>query len=371
MNALFPELTTDMPQTALPLADGTGLHVVHARLTDCQKFDWSLFAGYDTLRVLTYSVSVNAIVRMLNRFDFAQVECVFGSEALLGNLRDVIAFQKLATNNTYAALRGLSDERLRHLLEQAGQGRIHLRVIRREIAHAKLYLLSGGEDQRRVIVGSANLSEAAFGGTQPETLVAFDNDPAAWEHYSRMFDYIWGNATDDIPLAPERIRKADIALGDVPVLNGRNEDVVVLVPDTETQAHSPKLQVGRIIKIKEALPPALTAALPPVQKGWQKLTARRREEVKRVQWVKSTAATDHPCLRFSMAAGTAELTDNPLDLNVSDDQVRSDIRLLTRYFANYQEAFEGDVPGLQRDYFMLMSWLYFSPFICNLRARPV
>ena len=48
--------------------------------------------------------------------------------------------------------------------------------------------------------------------------------------------------------------------------------------------------------------------------------------------------------------------------------VRTDAHLLLEYFKNYEGAFEGNVAGLQRDYFILMSWLYFSPFICDLRS---
>ena len=45
-------------QSALRLDDGTGLRVVNARFVSEQPFDWSLFTGYDQLRVLTYSASV-------------------------------------------------------------------------------------------------------------------------------------------------------------------------------------------------------------------------------------------------------------------------------------------------------------------------
>ena len=67
-------------QTGLGLDDGTGLRVVSAGFLDEQKFDWDLFNGYDSLRVLTYSASINAIVRMLDRYSFAKFECVFGYE---------------------------------------------------------------------------------------------------------------------------------------------------------------------------------------------------------------------------------------------------------------------------------------------------
>ena len=51
-----------------------------------------------------------------------------------------------------------------------------------------------------------------------------------------------------------------------------------------------------------------------------------------------------------------------------DDSVAEDARLLLGYFQNFEEAFEGNVPSLQRDYFTLMSWLYFSPFLCDMRS---
>ena len=58
-------------QPTLGLDDGAGLRVVKARFVSQRKFDWELFTGYDQLRVLTYSASVNAIVRMLNQFSFS------------------------------------------------------------------------------------------------------------------------------------------------------------------------------------------------------------------------------------------------------------------------------------------------------------
>ena len=51
-----------------------------------------------------------------------------------------------------------------------------------------------------------------------------------------------------------------------------------------------------------------------------------------------------------------------------DAEAGVDARLLVDYFGNYQDNFEGDVQRLQRDYFTLWSWLYFSPFMCDLRS---
>ena len=85
-----------LQQSGLALDDGTGLRVVNARFLSEQKFAWDLFSGFDRLRVLTYSGSIPAIVKMLDDFDFAEFECVFGCETTLRDIRDVLAFQQVA-----------------------------------------------------------------------------------------------------------------------------------------------------------------------------------------------------------------------------------------------------------------------------------
>lgn len=55
-------------------------------------------------------------------------------------------------------------------------------------------------------------------------------------------------------------------------------------------------------------------------------------------------------------------------LEWDNELVSRDAELLLGYFRNFEDAFEGNVPVLQRDYFTLMSWLYFSPFMCDMRS---
>ena len=71
------------------------LTVVHASFSGESKFSWDLFEGYDSLRVLTYSASTNAIIRMLDNYSFDTFECVFGFEGTLREIRSILAFQKV------------------------------------------------------------------------------------------------------------------------------------------------------------------------------------------------------------------------------------------------------------------------------------
>ena len=69
-------------QMSFGMDDGSGLRVVSAKFNSEKKFDWDVFDGFDTLRVLTYSVSVDAIIRMLDKYSFTTFECVFGYEGI-------------------------------------------------------------------------------------------------------------------------------------------------------------------------------------------------------------------------------------------------------------------------------------------------
>ena len=81
-------------QMSFGIDDRSGLRVVSAKFNSEKKFDWDVFDGFDTLRVLTYSVSVDAIVRMLDKYAFKTFECVFGYEGIIRDMKDILAFQK-------------------------------------------------------------------------------------------------------------------------------------------------------------------------------------------------------------------------------------------------------------------------------------
>jgi hypothetical protein len=237
------------PQNEFNLDDGTGLRVVSAKFLDEQKFNWNLFEGYESLRVLTYSASVNAIIRMLDKYSFINFECIFGYQGVLRDIKDILSFQKIVVGDTRAAIMGLKDERHIHILEQVHAARAHFYVLRKYIAHAKLYLLSSADGRTRVIIGSANLSERAFSGSQSETIVKFDNDGKAWHHYNHMFDQIRDAATDEIPLPRDRVSIADIAVTETPVITNTSATLIIDSPSAEEIEVSAPIQITRVEKI--------------------------------------------------------------------------------------------------------------------------
>ena len=117
-----------------------------------------------------------------------------------------------------------------------------------------------------------------------------------------------------------------------------------------------------------ALGPSINAALPPIYRGKQRITPEIKKEISRIKMVKTIEETDNRYFSLDRVNRTAILSGKPFPLQYSMEAVKKDAVLLLDYFKNYEGAFEGNVPRLQRDYFILMAWLYFSPFICDMRS---
>ena len=352
-------------QGLLSLDDGGGLRVVHAEFKSEASFDWDLFSGFNKLKVLTYSASADAIVRMLDNYDFEEFECIFGYEGTLQNIRTILAFQKTVIGDTRAAIMGLSDKRHLHILEKVHEGKARFRVLRNYVAHAKLYLLSGDDGRHRVIVGSANLSERAFSGRQPETLVSFDDSEEAWRHYSKMYREIRDSASDSVEIPEDRITRAEIEITDTPVMDAK-APTLVIEPPSQGHANVP-VQIQKVERVAAVLGPSLSAVIPPTRNGRLSITPDIRRQIARVSLVKSVEEVEATYFHIDRLNRTATLSDKPFPLTYNDESVRSDAELLVSYFENYS-AFEGDVPRHQRDYFILTSWFYFSPLMSDLRS---
>lgn len=365
---------------AFDLDDKTGLRIVDASFLSEAKFQWAVFDGYDSIRILTYSAGIGAIVRLLAQHEFDSFECVFGSEHTLHNIKDILAFQKVAVGDTRAAIQNLSDERHAFILKRARDGQAKFRVLKKQTAHSKIYLLENSETgDKRAIVGSANLSETAFGGKQSETLVKFDNDDRAWAHYSRLYEEIRDKASDEIALPPERVKTAEIRLNEIPALNPNDHSTLVI--EGRPDGNGGVLHVNvptqneRIETVKRTIiPPAISPMIPTFSRsGKQTLTPDIRQkivkEVVRIREVESEEEASHREFSIDLSEGSATLFGGTYSLAFDLDKSQKDARLLTDYFANFEGNFEGGlgVPRLQRDYFVLWSWLYFSPFMCDMR----
>ena len=175
---------------------------MYAQALRVESFTMDLFAGFTAMRAFTYTSSIPMVLRLLRNYDYDDFECVFGHGGVLSrDATDLLAFQSVVQtrlNQEFVGARGISPERREVIYRCAAEGTARFLVVKDAIAHAKIYLLEG-EEKRRLIVGSANLSENAFSGRQAETVTVFDDDPVAWEHFSRQYEDVRGIATSSVP----------------------------------------------------------------------------------------------------------------------------------------------------------------------------
>src|SRR3954454_12593698 len=211
------------------------LTIFRAELTGCDQAGWEdLFAGYTALKAITFSSSIEMLLRLSERL--ADLEIVFGSESILSKepLALTQASQPVAA---YGFADALIDQKVlvealskllgrggRQLLDRVVAGALRFRLLRGRPSHEKLYLLSGPSGSR-VLTGSANLGRAAFEGWQHEILVVFDGEPA-WRLFDNNYQRDW---KDSVPVEPDALiaigaggapipRKEPLQLDEVPIV---------------------------------------------------------------------------------------------------------------------------------------------------------
>ena len=331
-----------------------------------------MFAGFTSMRALTYTASMRMIVGLLRDYEYDDFECIFGHSGILRpDISDVLAFQGVVEANLSKAFVGVatSDARRQALFDLVASEKARFFVVKDKIAHAKIYLLER-DGLRRVIVGSANLSETAFSGRQAETLIAFDNDDTAWRHYTAQYEAVRSTAASRLTPRSKPIPAEQLPIEEIPVLrevDGRQQDVRLYVPgEAEEEA---EVSLPRVLETVVRLADRLRRPLAGVERdrnGHVSITPKIVRESITIS--RSRAEEDEQASVYLSYNGQEfVLSGEIMRLEAAPEDVRDDVGRWIEFFGNYENGFKGDVPRLQRDYFTFMSWFYFSPLLCDVR----
>ena len=347
--------------------------VLDAEATGVGEFDLDEFGRYCRIRILTYSSSTQMLSTVLERFEEASVECVLGYSRAVNDMAAIIALQTAAMEDVRSALRGLSAPRRDEVLRRVRDGRLQVRVVEGHVSHAKIFLLSEGPDgDRCVLTGSANFSTSALLGDQHEVLIRFRDD-RAWEHFESQYLEVRDHASAEVPiarLAEDRIGPAqEVPPEEAPVLApGRGAQVVQLAQSAESDD---SVERGRRV---EKLYDVVLPALPKETRGTGKATLKLDGTIrKRFSGLirRQTRRLDptYPTFSLDTASREATVCGSPWPLDSVEDTVREDAASLVTFWDAYRTAFRGRVDKLQRDYFVFLCWMFFSPLMCTLRHR--
>jgi len=367
------------------------LTVFRAELLGAEEASWEeLFAGYTTLKAITFSSSIEMLLRLADRL--ADMEVVFGSESILSKEHLALS-QASQTIQSYGfgdalidqkalveALSGLLGRAGAKLLERVVAGTLRFRLLRGRPSHEKLYLLAGPSGHR-VLTGSANLGVAAFEGRQAEMHVAFDGE-RAWQMFDAYYQRDW---KDSVPVEPDALvtsrpdgtpapRDAPLALDEVPIVRVLNAGIALVdqpprpmptgfAADALRQAAS----IGAELK---------DLALPKDKTGRTVVSAASVLRVLRSHQAKPVAELAEeriPRADIDFATGTVHLDGRrwlTAEQHVPAEAVTSDARILTEYLSSFR-AFFGNGEGAVEVYWAFLVWLYAAPAAPYLRQAAV
>jgi hypothetical protein len=370
---------------------GTGtLTVFRAELIAREQTSWmELFQGFCTLRAITFSSSLEMLLRLAERLD--DMEVVFGSESILTREHLALA-QASQTIQTYGFADALADQKAlvealarllgrsgARLLERVADGTLRFRLLRGRPSHEKLYLLSSPAGHR-VLTGSANLSLAAFEGRQHEVYVVFDGEPA-WRLFDEYYQREWRDSVQVEPdaLVAERdgraaSRDTPLELEEVPIVRTLKAGVALVdqparpvPPGFATDALRSAATLGAELK---------DLALPKDRAGRTMVNAAAVLRVIRsfrARPVGDPAEDRIPHADIDFATGRVRLDGSPWlrpDDAIASAEIARDARILIDYLASFATFF-GNGVGAIEVYWAFLVWLYAAPAAPHLRQAAV
>ena len=184
---------------------------------------------FNSIKAVTFSLDSSFINKYLSGFE--NVNLIIGIPDVDVQMRGLEAFRNIIDANKKMLKReqitffeSLSRENQENVLERKWEIKVPLKFS----IHCKFYLLES-ETEKRLIIGSANLSNQAFSekSSQYENIVIFDNDDSIFENYNEYFEFLKEECMDFIPnLFVKKTKK-------IKILNEKNatdEGLVKAVP---------------------------------------------------------------------------------------------------------------------------------------------
>ncbi len=352
-------------QEQMELPSSGKLDVVKMEFSGAQTLSWpSLFSGFDTLHAITYSSGIGFVYELLALFE--QAEVIFGCDEVISySLQEVMAYQCKMVER----MRETASKMKVNLVSRIDNGTLRFFVAHTVLSHEKIYLLSAKDGRKRVIMGSANMSFAAFNGRQRENICYIDGEEA-YQWYFHCYNQLRDESTDQI--AKESLLCADDGenLEELPIARTiRTKKALVLQP-----VETVKDEVRFVLDVKNLAAKLAPSVPKPDKKGKLMLSPEKIKMIRR-QVVSSKIKekelqSEYPQLEVFPDEAIVSLNGTKLDLNPAKEDIKKDGLLFLTYMNGY-EKFHGDVTGMQRRYFEFANWFFCSPFMACMRHMAV
>lgn len=347
-------------------AEQDRLDVVKMDYIAGERLTWpELFSGFDTLHAITYSSGLHFVHQLLSHFQ--QAEVIFGFEGVMDcSLQSVMAYQ----SKLIEKLRSGSGKTYEALVSRIEDGSLHLYVARSVLSHEKIYLLSASDGRKRVIMGSANMSAAAFEGKQRENICYLDSD-AAYAWYMECYQSLKENSTDEILKRALTLADDGENLEELPIAGTlRTRKAMVIQPASQEQQEAVQFALD-VKNLAGRFKPSLPS---PDKKGKLLLSPDKfriiRKNVVEQRTLEKEKRSVYPQLDIMVDEQAVLLNDTRLDLHPSPEEICRDVEQFLRYMDGYSR-FYGEKLQMQYRYYAFANWFFCSPFMACMRDMAV
>ena len=347
------------------LRAGELLDVVRMEFVEADTLRWQdLFSGFDTLRAITYSSAIGFVYQLADMFE--NVEVIFGCEDVLSySLQEIMAYQCKLVDR----MRETASEMKVDLMSRIEDNTLHFFVAREKLSHEKIYLLSASDGRKRVVMGSANMSYAAFGGRQRENICYIDGS-SAYDWYLNSYNEFRDECTDQISKETLAIADDGEHIEEIPIARTVRAKKALMLETVEASKEDVRFALdvkGLAVRFASSVPK-------PDKKGKILLSPEKIKIIRRQIVADKTKEkelrSEYPQLEVFVDEGTVKLNGDNMDLAPSSKEITQDVSLFLRYMGGY-EKFHGDVAGMQRRYFEFANWFFCSPFMGCMRDMAV
>lgn len=321
-----------------------------------------LFQGFDELRVITYSLGLEQVEKIMKFFKRGQV--IIGSyKQISGDVAEMLALQKYAidyiSKNSY----------LQKMIKSQA-----FRFYVTDKVHAKIYLLKSDDGRCRVISASANFSANAWQKRQMENFVVMD-EVQAYEDYLKIYEDLRRNSSDEIDIDARPLKEDGTNLERMPAIREAvytKTAVVIheLPPDSKKETEFLYTHQAETKKFQDLLknsnvktnPDGQTLIIAENVRKMKKIMENSYKEKK----IREKENTVYPKFILNFDEQTASFNGELWDLNPSDEEVKADLQNLIDYVEGIK-IFVGDTSELRMMYWKVFVYMFVSPFFARLR----
>ena len=332
-----------------------------------QVMNWKqVFTGFEHLKIITYSYSLDFISELLENFGFKNCEIIIGHRNLVNlDTAQLLLIEQINIYNDVVNYMG----RYRKLKEMIKDGSLKIHIVKHDfVVHSKTYMMKSDSGLTRVLNGSANATWRAWRSEDQLESYNLCDDSAFYTKESDNFDILRDNECDPIDtIEAKKITQAGGNIGDLPSFKDVMKTRGVLVID-----HKPEANVEYAFSPDAMKRVLRDSDVKPDKKGKVVISPEKVRTLIAVAKAKTgeEAPIEQrlPDLRLDWYDGTVSMDGENINLSPDPESICSDISCWLEYMRGF-DSFTGDTSNLKDSAWRIMNHMFVSPFFAMLRYQ--